>query len=155
MPTGCSRNRAPVRPRIREEIWLKLLGNVAFNPLSALTRATLGEIATDPEARAVARSVMEEADSVARALGIELRIGVDQRLEGAARVGHHRTSMLQDVESGRSLEVEALVGAVVEIADRLGLSLPHLRTVYAGVRLLDRSLRDRPAGLPAPAPAPA
>ena len=145
--------RAPVRPRIREEIWLKLLGNVAFNPLSALTRATLGEIASDPEARAVARSVMEEADGVARALGIELRIGVDQRLEGAARVGHHRTSMLQDVESGRSLEVEALVGAVVEIADRLGLSLPHLRTVYAGVRLLDRSLRDRPAGVPAPAPA--
>lgn len=132
--------KCPVRPRIRNEIWLKLLGNVAFNPLSALTRATLVEMATDPELRSVARAIMEEADSVARALGIELEIGVEQRLAGAAKVGPHKTSMLQDVESGRRLEVDALVGAVVEIADLLNLSLPHLRTVYACARLLDRSL---------------
>ena len=133
--------KAPIRPRIRDEIWLKLLGNVCFNPLSALTRATMAEIATDPEMRATARAIMEEADAVARALGIELAIGVDQRLAGAEKVGAHKTSMLQDVESGRPLEIDALVGSVVEIADLLRLSLPHLRTVYACARLLDRSLR--------------
>ena len=134
--------KAPIRPRIRDEIWLKLLGNVCFNPLSALTRATMAEIATDPEMRAVARAIMEEADAVARALGIELAIGVDQRLAGAEKVGAHKTSMLQDVESGRPLEIDALVGSVVEIADLLRLSLPHLRTVYACARLLDRRLRS-------------
>jgi len=91
--------------------------------------------------RAVARAIMEEAEAVARALGVELAIGVEQRLTGAEKVGAHKTSMLQDVESGRPLEVEALVGAVVEIADLLRQPLPHLRTVYASVRLLDRSLR--------------
>lgn len=133
--------KAPIRPRIRDEIWLKLLGNVCFNPLSALTRATMVQMATDPELRPVARAMMEEADSVARALGIELKIGVEQRLAGAEKVGAHKTSMLQDVESGRPLEIEALIGAVLEIAGRLGLSLPHLQTVYACVRLLDQSLR--------------
>jgi 2-dehydropantoate 2-reductase len=133
--------KAPIRPRIRDEIWLKLLGNVCFNPVSALTRATMVEIATDPEMRPVARAIMEEAEAVARALGIELPIGVEQRLAGAEKVGSHKTSMLQDVESGRPLEIEALVGAVLEIAGLLELSLPHLRTVYACARLLDRHLR--------------
>jgi len=133
--------KAPVRPRIRDEIWLKLLGNVCFNPLSALTRATMVQIATDPELRPVAQAIMEEADRVARALGIELAIGIEQRLAGAEKVGAHKTSMLQDVESGRPLEVDALIGAVVEIAALLGLALPHLRTVYACARLLDQSLR--------------
>jgi 2-dehydropantoate 2-reductase len=133
--------KAPIRTRIRPELWLKLLGNVAFNPISALTRATLVDIATQPETRATARAVMEEADSVARALGIELDIGVDQRLTGAEKVGAHKTSMLQDVESGRPLEVDALLGAVVEIGDLLGLELPHLRTLYACTQLLDLTLR--------------
>ena len=133
--------KAPIRPRIRDEIWLKLLGNVCFNPLSALTRATMVQIATDPEMRPVAQAMMEEADSVARALGIDLAIGVEQRLAGAEKVGAHKTSMLQDVESGRPLEVEALIGAVLEIATLLGLALPHLRTVYACARLLDENLR--------------
>ena len=133
--------KAPIRPRIRDEIWLKLLGNVCFNPLSALTRATMVQIATDPEMRPVAQAMMEEADSVARALGIDLAIGVEQRLAGAEKVGTHKTSMLQDVESGRPLEVEALIGAVLEIATLLGLALPHLRTVYACARLLDENLR--------------
>ena len=84
---------------------------------------------------------MEEADSVARALGVELEIGVDQRLAGAEKVGAHKTSMLQDVETGRPLEVEALLGAVVEIGELLGLELPHLRTVYACTQLLDETLR--------------
>lgn len=133
--------KAPIRPRIRDEIWLKLLGNVCFNPISALTRATMVQIATDPEMRHVARALMEEADSVARALGIELVIGVDQRLAGAEKVGAHKTSMLQDVEAGRPLEIGPLLGAVLEIAALLGLALPHLRTVYACARLLDQSLR--------------
>jgi len=133
--------KCPIRPRIRHDLWVKLLGNVAFNPLSALTRTTMVEIATHPETRAVARAIMEEADSVARALAVELPITVEQRLAGAEKVGAHRTSMLQDVEAGRPLEVEALVGAVVEIGELLGLSLPHLRTVYACTKLLDATLR--------------
>jgi 2-dehydropantoate 2-reductase len=133
--------KCPIRSRIRPELWLKLLGNVAFNPISALTRATLVDIATHPQTRATARAVMEEADSVARALGIELEIGVDQRLAGAEKVGAHKTSMLQDVESGRPLEVEALLGTVVEIGNLLGLDLPHLRTLYACTQLLDLTLR--------------
>ncbi|HEX5416909.1 MAG TPA: 2-dehydropantoate 2-reductase, partial [Chloroflexota bacterium] len=137
--------KSPISAQIRREIWLKLLGNVAFNPLSALTRATLVEIASHPDTRAVARAMMEEADSVARALGIQLEIGIDQRLAGAEKVGEHKTSMLQDVESGRPLEVEALVGAPVEIGQLLGLPLPHLQTIYACTKLLDETLRNPPA----------
>ena len=133
--------RCPTRTRIRSELWLKLLGNVAFNPISALTRATLEDIATMPQTRDVARAVMEEADAVARGLSVRLDFTVEQRLNGAQRVGQHKTSMLQDVESGRPLEVEALVGAVVELADLLGVPVPHTRTVYACTRLLDRTLR--------------
>jgi 2-dehydropantoate 2-reductase len=133
--------KCPIRTRIRHDLWLKLLGNVAFNPISALTRATLVDIATHPETRAAARAVMEEADSVARTLGVELEIGVDQRLAGAEKVGAHKTSMLQDVEMGRPLEVEAVLGTVVEIGALLGLRLPHLRTIYACTQLLDLTLR--------------
>lgn len=133
--------KCPGRTRLRHEIWLKLLGNVAFNPISALTRATLVDIARLPETRAVARAVMEEADQTARALGVALEISVEQRLAGAANVGAHKTSMLQDVETGRTLEIEALVGAVVELAALLNVPAPHLRTVYACTKLLDRTLR--------------
>jgi 2-dehydropantoate 2-reductase len=133
--------KAPVRPRIRNELWLKLLGNVAFNPISALTRATLVDVVGLAETRAVARAVMEEADSVARRLGVEMELGIDQRLAGAARVGAHKTSTLQDVEAGRPLEVEALLGAVVETGELLGLQLPALKTLYACTRLLDQTLR--------------
>ncbi|MGI9149734.1 MAG: 2-dehydropantoate 2-reductase [Chloroflexota bacterium] len=134
--------KCPIRTRIRHDLWLKLLGNVAFNPISALTRATLVDIATHPQTRAVARAVMEEADSVARALGVKLEIGIDTRLTGAEQVGAHRTSMLQDVETGRPLEVEALLGTVVEIGELLHLELPHLRTIYACTQLLDLTLRE-------------
>jgi 2-dehydropantoate 2-reductase len=135
--------KSAVRTRIRNELWLKLLGNVAFNPISALTRATLVDIATHPQTRDIARAVMEECDSVVRALGMELEISVDQRLRGAEKVGAHKTSMLQDVESRRPLEVEAMLGAVVEIGDILGLKLLHLRTLYACTMLLDQTLRQR------------
>lgn len=128
--------KAPVSTRIRHDIWLKVLGNVAFNPISALTRATVVEIVTLPETRELARALMTEADSVARALGITLDIGIDQRLAGAERAGEHKTSMLQDVETGRPLEVEALIGAIVELGERLDLPLPHLCTIYAATKLL-------------------
>ena len=120
---------------------MKLLGNVALNPISALTRATLVDVMGLAETQAVARAVMEEADSVARGLGVEMELGIDQRLAGAARVGAHKTSMLQDVEAGRPLEVEALLGAVVETGELLGLQLPALKTLYACTKLLDRTLR--------------
>ncbi|HET8629346.1 MAG TPA: 2-dehydropantoate 2-reductase [Thermomicrobiales bacterium] len=135
--------KAPIIAQIRRDLWLKLLGNVAFNPLSMLTRATLVEIATDPETRAVARAVMEEADGVARSLGVQVQIGVEQRLAGAEKVGAHKTSMLQDLESGRPTELGALVGAVVELGDLLDLPLPHLRTVYACAKLLEAQTRPR------------
>ena len=115
------------------------MGNVAFNPISALTRATLIEIVQFPETRALAAGIMTEAEAVARKLGIDLGISVEQRIEGAEKVGHHKTSMLQDLEAGRPLELDAIVGAVVELGSKLGLSLPYTEAVYACVKLLARS----------------
>ena len=130
-----------IRQRIHHDLWVKLLGNVVFNPLSALTGATLVEIATHPEAGSLAREVMAEADSVARALGVEIGVSIDQRMAGAEKVGHHKTSMLQDVESGRPMELESVVGAVVELGEKLGIPMPHTRTLYACAKLLaDRTL---------------
>jgi len=128
--------KAPVQQRIRAELWLKLLGNAVFNPLSALTRASLGAIAQSPLVADVVRSAMEEADAVARRLGIEIPVSIDQRIKGAARVGDHKTSMLQDLEAGRPMEIDALTGSVVELGDRLGVPVPHLRTLYSSVKLL-------------------
>jgi 2-dehydropantoate 2-reductase len=133
--------RAPVQSRMREEIWLKLIGNATLNPVSALTRAGLAEMVGDPGTRQLLRTLMLEVEAVGKALGIEPGIGVDRRLDGAGRVGDHRTSMLQDVESGRPLEVEALVGSVVELAGQLGVPVPSLEVVYRLTRQLDRSLR--------------
>ena len=128
--------RCPVTARIRHEIWVKILGNVAFNPTSVLTRATLAQMTGDVEVSALARNIMKETEAVARALGFELPISIEQRMAGAAAVGEHKTSMLQDLEAGRPMELEAIVGAVVELGERLNLSLPHTRTVYACARLL-------------------
>jgi len=127
-----------VRSRIRHDVWVKLIGNMAFNPISALTRANLEEILRDPDASALARAIMEEGHAVAHALGLELDISVDQRFNGAARVGPHKTSSLQDIEMGRSLETEAIAGAVVELADRLGVRIPQTKAVYTCARLLER-----------------
>jgi len=128
--------KAPVQTKIRSELWLKLLGNAVFNPLSALTRATLGDTAASPLVAEVVRASMEEVDAVARRLGIEIQLSIDQRIKGAARVGDHKTSMLQDLEAGRPMEIDALTGSVVELGDRLGIPVPHLRTLYAAVKLL-------------------
>jgi 2-dehydropantoate 2-reductase len=133
--------RAPVQSRPWQEVWLKLIGNATLNPVTALTRATLGNLLGDAGGRALIRGLMQEVENVGRGLGIEPDIGVDRRLQGAAQVGEHRTSMLQDVEAGRPLEVEALVGSVVELADQLGVPVPGLRVVYELTRLLDRDLR--------------
>ena len=126
--------KAPVRPRIRDELWVKLWGNMAMNPLSALTLATLDVLTADPGTRAVARSMMLEGQAIGEALGIRFAIDVDKRLEGAADVGAHRTSMLQDLELGRPLEIEAILGAVVEMADWVEVAAPISRAVLALVR---------------------
>jgi len=128
--------RCPVTTHIRNEIWVKILGNVAFNPISALTRATLAQMVRDPDVSALVRNIMQEAQAVAERLGLELAVTIDQRMAGAAKVGEHKTSMLQDLEAGRPLELEAVVGAVVELGERLGLPMPHTRTVYACAKLL-------------------
>jgi 2-dehydropantoate 2-reductase len=129
--------RCPITTRIREEIWVKLLGNVAFNPISALTRATLAQMTRDPAVCDVVRSIMTEVEAVANKLGMELPISLDQRIAGAAKVGEHKTSMLQDLEAGRPLEIEPVVGAVLELGERHGVDMPHTRTVYACTKLLE------------------
>jgi 2-dehydropantoate 2-reductase len=129
--------RSPVTTKIRQEIWVKLLGNVAFNPISALTGATLVEMATHPEVSRLVRDVMRETEAVAGKLGIELPISIDQRIAGAAKVGAHKTSMLQDVEAGRPMELEAVVGAVIELGERLGIDMPSTRAVYSCASLLN------------------
>jgi len=131
--------RAPLRNRIRGEIWVKLWGNVALNPLSALTRATLAQICGEPITRAFARSVMLEVQAVAEALGEKMVVGVDDRLNGAAEVGEHKTSMLQDLELGRQMEVDAIISAVVELARVTGVETPYLDTLDGMVRLLVKS----------------
>ena len=138
---GDALNRAGFRCRvtthIRQEIWVKILGNVAFNPISALTRATLAQMTADPEVASLVRSIMTEAEAVASALGMELPVSIEQRMAGAAKVGDHKTSMLQDLEMGRPLELEAIVGAVVELGEHLKVPMPHTCAVYACARLLN------------------
>jgi 2-dehydropantoate 2-reductase len=129
--------RCPITTRIRHEIWVKLLGNVAFNPISALTRATLETMVRHPDVSRLIRDVMTETEAVAARLGIELPISIEQRMAGAEKVGAHKTSMLQDLEAGRPMEVEAIVGASVELGERLGVPMPATRAVYACVKLLD------------------
>lgn len=126
--------KSPVRPRIRDELWMKLWGNLAFNPLSALTTATLDRLATEPGSRSVARAMMVEAQAIAEKLGVRFAIDVDKRIEGAAEVGAHKTSMLQDLERGRPMEIDALLGAVVEMGRLTGLPTPICDTVLALVR---------------------
>jgi len=129
--------RCPVTARFRHEIWVKLLGNVAFNPISALTGGTLEELVRHPDTSKVVREIMTETEAVAGKLGIEMPISIDQRMAGAEKVGAHKTSMLQDLESGRPLELEAVVGAVVELGDRLGVAMPATRAVYACAKMAD------------------
>jgi 2-dehydropantoate 2-reductase len=136
--------KAPVEQRLRDQIWLKLVGNVAFNPITALTRATLRELGTLPEMVDLLRAVFAECAAVAERLGIEFPIPLERRLEAGLAVGDHRTSMLQDLEAGRPLELDCMTGAVIELAGRLGVAAPHTRTLHACVKLLDQLSRAQP-----------
>ena len=134
--------KSPVIADIRSEIWLKLWGNLSFNPISALTHATLVDICRFPDTRALARAMMEEAQGIANALGVTFRVDIDRRIAGAEKVGAHKTSMLQDVEAGRAIELEALVGSVIELGRLTDTPTPHIDTVYALMRMLSKSLTD-------------
>jgi 2-dehydropantoate 2-reductase len=127
--------KAPVRKKIRDDIWLKLLGNATFNPVSVLTRATLEQMGRDPEAREVIRRMMTEAVAVATALGTSFAMDIEKRIDAAVEVGAHRTSMLQDFEQGRPLELDALVAAVTEMGRLVSLPTPTLDAILALVRL--------------------
>lgn len=126
--------KAPVRPKIRDELWVKLWGNLAFNPISALTAATLDRITGDDGLRLLCRGMMLEAKAAAEALGIRFAIDVDKRIAGGAEVGAHKTSMLQDLERGRPMEIDALLGAVVELGAMVDQPMPLCRSVLALVR---------------------
>jgi 2-dehydropantoate 2-reductase len=136
--------KCPVEQELRGQLWLKLIGNVAFNATTALTGATLGELALVPEAVELARGIMEECARVGEKLGIEIPVSVERRLEAGIAVGDHRSSMLQDYESGKPLEIDCLTGAVIEIAEMLDVPVPQTRAVDAAVRL-KTVLRDRRA----------
>ena len=126
--------KAPVDARLRDQIWLKLIGNAAFNPVSVLTRATLGALGEVPEMRDALRALLEEGAAVAAALGVQLSVPIERRLEGGFEVGEHKTSMLQDFEAGKPLEIDCLTGAIVELAQKLDVDVPRLRVVDAAVR---------------------
>jgi 2-dehydropantoate 2-reductase len=135
--------RCPIARHLREDVWVKLLGNVAFNPISTLTGGTLEQLARDPDVSRVIRTVMTETTAVAARLGITMPISIDQRMAGAEKIGAHKTSMLQDFDAGRPMEIDAIVGAVVELADRLDVPMPVTRTVYACTKLLDETRTTR------------
>ena len=132
--------KSPVLADLRAEIWLKLWGNLTFNPVSALTRATLVDICQCPPTRELAVAMMSEAQAVATALGISFRVSLERRIAGAEKVGRHKTSMLQDLEAGRPLELEALLGSVVELARLTRTDTPHIDAVYALAFLLARTV---------------
>jgi len=130
--------KAPILPEIRNDIWLKLWGNLCFNPISALTRATLDVVATDPGTRALSRNMMLEAERIGRRIGVHFRVDLERRINGAARVGPHRTSMLQDLEKGRPLEIDALLTVVQELGRLVEVPTPHIDAVLALVQQLGR-----------------
>jgi 2-dehydropantoate 2-reductase len=134
--------KAPVLDNIRAEIWLKLWGNLTFNPISSLSHSTLLDICQFPLTRELAASMMREAQAVATKLGIEFRVTLDKRIAGAEKVGKHKTSMLQDIEAGRAPEIDALVGSVVELGRLTETPTPHIDTVYALVKLLAKTMED-------------
>jgi len=135
--------KAPVSRDIRAEIWVKLWGNLSFNPISALTHATLEDICRFPLSRDLAARMMTEAKAVGEKLGVEFKVSLDQRIAGAEGVGAHKTSMLQDVEHGRALELQALVGSVVELARITDTPTPTIDAIYAATALLTKTLADR------------
>lgn len=138
--------KAPVERDLRTDIWVKLLGNASLNPISALTRATIAGIMRDPDTEALIRTMMEEVQALAHALGVTMPISIDKRMDGARRVGEHKTSMLQDVELGRPFELDVILGAVVELGDVLNVPVPASRHVYTLTKLLDTTLREAREG---------
>lgn len=132
--------RSRILDDLRGEIWLKAVGTASLNPLSALTRSTFAEICGNPATRDYARQLMEEAAAVATALGITLRVSIERRLDGAEKVGHHRSSMLQDLDKGEALETGALLGSVIELAGRCGVPVPNLENLHGMLDLLGRSV---------------
>ncbi len=135
--------KSPVEAELRDDIWIKLMGNAAFNPVSALTRATMADIYQHPGTRDLVAQVMTEILDIAARVGSEPAMTVERRLRGAGNVGHHKTSMLQDLEAGKQLELDALVTAVVEIADMTGAPAPALRALHAVTDLLARTCGKR------------
>jgi 2-dehydropantoate 2-reductase len=135
--------KAPITDDIRGEIWLKIWGNLSFNPISALTHATLVELVQYPRTRELCIAMMREAEAIAAKLGVRFKVGIERRIAGAEKVGAHKTSMLQDVEQGKPLEIEALVGAVVELGKLTATPTPCIEAVYACVSLLARTLAER------------
>ena len=138
-----------VLENIRAEIWLKLWGNMSFNPISALTHATLEDICRFPLSRDLAAKLMGEAQSVAGKLGITFRVPLEKRIEGAEKVGKHKTSTLQDVEAGRALELDALMGAIIELGQMLKVPTPHIDSVYSCVKLLNQTMITEHVGVKA------
>jgi 2-dehydropantoate 2-reductase len=136
--------KAPVDAELRDQIWLKLIGNAAFNPVSVLTRATLGQLGEVEEMRVLLRALLEEGAAVAEALGRRLSVSIDRRLEAGLEVGDHKTSMLQDFEAGKPLELDCMTGAIVELAAQVGVAVPRLQAVDAAARLAEHvAARDR------------
>ncbi len=132
--------KSPILDNIRAEIWLKLWGNLSFNPISALTHSTLVDLCQFPLTRALAQKMMAEAQAIANKLGIEFRVSIEKRIAGAEKVGKHKTSMLQDIEAGREPEIEALLGSVIELGRLTATSTPHIDAVYALVKLLSHTV---------------
>lgn len=134
--------KSPILADIRAEIWLKAWGNLTFNPISALTHSTLVDICQFAPTRRLAAMMMSEAQSIANKLGVTFRVSLEKRIDGAERVGKHKTSMLQDVEAGKALEIDALVGTVVELGKLTNTPTPYIDAVYAAVKLLDKTIQD-------------
>lgn len=132
--------KAPVRPRIRGDIWVKLWGNLALNPVSALTRATLVDMCRHPQARGLIAAMMAEGQAIAERLGVTFGISIEQRIAGAEQIGAHKTSMLQDIEAGKTTEVDALVGAVAELGRLVEVPTPHINAIYAATKLLEQTV---------------
>jgi 2-dehydropantoate 2-reductase len=132
-----------VLPDIRSEIWLKLWGNLTFNPISALTHATLVDICQFPQTRALAAQMMTEAQQIAEKLGASFRVSLERRIDGAESVGKHKTSMLQDLEAGKALEIDGMLGVVIELGEQTETPTPSLNTVYALVSLLNKTAQEQ------------
>jgi 2-dehydropantoate 2-reductase len=139
--------KVPVSADIRSELWVKLWGNLCFNPISALTHATLEQIALHPLSHSLASQMMQEAQAVGEKTGAQFKISIDKRIAGAQAVGAHKTSMLQDIEQGKALELDAILGGVIELGRVVGIPTPTLQTVYSLTRLLEQSVLQSQHGL--------